>query len=148
KVAADLAKLPKSPEAEVGKAREGLERLEAVARLVPVLEKFRGRREELRQEAAAVEKAGQALQKAQQGGEASKADVEGLKAQAEKAAGTVREATEAAAEARTLSQQAKESLAELTGLEGAKICRHCGQPLTPGHVDEQKKKRGAEAKQA
>ncbi len=46
-----------------------------------------------------------------------------------------------AAEAQTLLQQARDSLKELTRLDGSKVCRHCGQPLTEGHLEEEKRRR-------
>ena len=147
-VRAESALLPADPAALVASARQALERLEGVARLVPALERFRRRRDELAGDVQAEKAAQKAMESALKQGTARKADAERLKAEAEKAAAFLRQAAEAAAEARTLAQQARQALAELSQLEGAKTCRHCGQALTPGHVDEEKQKRGAEARRA
>ncbi len=148
RVKADLAKLPARPEEDVAKHRDELERLEAVARLVPVLERFRKRRDELRHEQEAGRQAEETMQAARTRGEARKAEAERLKADVENAGQLLRNATANAAEARALADQARKSLDELSQLEGAKICRHCAQPLTPGHVEEQKKVRARETKKA
>src|SRR5262249_52966676 len=52
------------------------------------------------------------------------------------------------AEARTLVKQARDSLNEVTQLEGATVCRHCGQKLTPGHIVEEKRKRSEQLRLA
>src|SRR5262249_10336828 len=59
-----------------------------------------------------------------------------------------RRCADQAAEARTLLAQARESLREVEHLDGAKVCRHCGQQLTPGHIDEEKRRRGQAARAA
>src|SRR5262249_47228086 len=147
-VAVDLAKMPKAPDKDVVKAREALERLESVGRLVPVLERFRGCRANLAEEARAEKQADQTMPTARQRGEKRKAEMEILGGEAGKAAGALRQATIAAAEARPLAQQSRQSLEDPSQLEGAKVCRHCAQPLTPGHIEEEKKRRGRETKQA
>ncbi len=53
----------------------------------------------------------------------------------------MRRAADQAAEARTVVQQARDSLKELTRLDGSKVCRHCGQELTEGHLKEEKRRR-------
>src|SRR5207245_1270163 len=51
------------------------------------------------------------------------------------------QADEKATEARTLFSQAQSQLKEFLHLEGAKVCRQCGQPLTRGHFEEEKRRR-------
>src|SRR5262249_6199154 len=51
---------------------------------------------------------------------------------------------EQATRARTLLEQARLQLEELNQLQGAKVCRHCGQNLTPGHLKDEKRRREAE----
>src|SRR5262249_3639384 len=78
-------------------------------------------------------------------GEALRAQSEGLKPRLERAAEEARRCADQAAEARTLLAQARESLREVEHLDGAKVCRHCGQQLTPGHIDEEKRRRAQAA---
>src|SRR5262249_7918738 len=47
-------------------------------------------------------------------------------------------------EARTLLNQSQQSLREITELDGSGRCRHCGQPLTPSHLQEEKRRRKAD----
>src|SRR5262249_54226130 len=51
------------------------------------------------------------------------------------------QADEKATEARTLQQQAQTQVKEFLHLEGAQICRQCGQPLTKAHFEEEKQRR-------
>ena len=41
-------------------------------------------------------------------------------------------------------EQARQHLEELTYLDGAKVCRHCGQPLTTAHLQDEKCRRQAD----
>jgi exonuclease SbcC len=140
----DLARLPADPAADLARARAACNALEALSRTVPVLARFQARRDELRQALAREQSALQSQQTVQERGAARGAEVKRLKPQLEQAAAALEQATEQAAAARTVLEQARESLAELTQLAGAKVCRHCGQALTEGHVKEEKKRRGAE----
>src|SRR5581483_11005597 len=58
------------------------------------------------------------------------------------------EADGKAVELKTLLERARASLKDFQGLRGAKVCRHCGQLLTPGHYEEEKRKREAEVESA
>src|SRR5262249_35193095 len=99
--------------------------------------------------------AAQALLEVQTRGKRGAADVEQLKARAEDAAVALRQADEKAARARALLEQARHDLDELSHLQGAKICRACGQELTAEHLAEEQRRRRkrlteaeADAKQA
>src|SRR5439155_786281 len=76
------------------------------------------------------------------------AELEALRPQLDEATRTAQQAGEAATVAKTELSQARQSQRELTQLDGAKVCRHCGQALTDGHVKEEKKRRGADAARA
>src|SRR5207237_5729982 len=71
-----------------------------------------------------------------------------LKAQLEAAARERQQAEGKAVEEKTLFERARSSLNEFQSLQGARICRHCGQPLTEGHFEEEKRKRQHEAEEA
>ena len=43
--------------------------------------------------------------------------------------------------ARTSPLSGEVHLDELVSLSGAKVCRHCGQELTPAHLQDEKKRR-------
>jgi exonuclease SbcC len=144
----ELRRLPPDPHAQLDQARVEFDRLEGLARVIPILTRLRTRREEL---GRAIEKE-QAVEHNQQSvrarGEAKKAEADALRPRLEEASQAVRHASDQATEARTLLAQAKESLQELSHLDGAKVCRHCGQGLTPGHIAEEKKRRSKDVQQA
>jgi exonuclease SbcC len=148
RVQEDLKLLPGEPMQAVARARETCETLAALAQTVPVLARFQTRREELRQALGREETARVALQQVQERGTRLAGEVSRLKPLAEEAARALQQANDQATEARTLLQQARDSLAEVTHLDGAKVCRHCGQALTPGHVKEEKRRRANEVRQA
>ncbi len=144
----DLKELPAEPAALLVQAREAFERLDALARLVPHIVRFRTKREELAGVVEQVRAIEQEQLKVRAHGEERKREKERLVPLVEQAAVQLQLANDQATEARTLLTQARESLEELTGLEGAKVCRHCGQALTAGHIDEEKRRRGAAVKAA
>jgi DNA repair exonuclease SbcCD ATPase subunit len=139
----DLRRLPADPAGEVTRAREAFEKLEGVARLVPMLARFQTLRTDLGREAAKVQSLEREQQSVRARGEERKRELEALRHQADEAAQQLDKANEEATEAKTLLAQARESLRELTHLAGAKVCRHCGQSLTPGHMEEEKRRRTA-----
>jgi DNA repair exonuclease SbcCD ATPase subunit len=140
---AELKKLPADPGSQVEVARKLCEELEASGRALAVLARFQSRREELRQAQAAEQKALLTLQAVGERGKALKAEVEGLRPRLEEATQAFHQAGDRASEARTLLQQARDSLTELTELAGSKVCRHCGQTLTRGHLEDEKRRRAA-----
>jgi DNA repair exonuclease SbcCD ATPase subunit len=144
----DLKELPADPAGELAHAREAFDRLDALARLVPQLLRFRTKRDELNGAVEQVRTTEQEQQKVRAHGEERKRELERLKPLVEEAAARLNQASEQATEARTLFAQARESLQELTHLEGSKVCRHCGQALTPGHIEEEKSRRGTAMKVA
>jgi DNA repair protein SbcC/Rad50 len=141
----ELGRLPSDPARAVGKAREAHDALAALAQVLPQLGRLQSLREELRQATAREKSAGEARQTIQKRGEQLKEAVERLKPELAEAERARQEADEEATRARTLQQQVHEALRELHLLRAAKVCRHCGQKLTPGHVQEEKERRTREA---
>jgi DNA repair exonuclease SbcCD ATPase subunit len=144
----DLGELGADPAEGVAQARAAYEGLAALAAVVPALARFQSRRDELRAALAREQAAGQDLQEVEARGKERAGEVERLKPLAEIAGKAQQQASDQATEAKTLLQQARQSLQEVTHLDGAKVCRHCGQRLTEGHVQEEKRRRGAEVKKA
>ena len=143
-----LAPLPMDPSAEVLRAREKCDALAALNGIVPQLARFQSSREELRQALGREETASRQLEQVETKGKTLAAEVKRLEPLVEQADQATRQASERATEARTLHQQAQESLREITQLDGTKVCRHCGQSLTPGHLEDEKHRRGAEVQRA
>jgi exonuclease SbcC len=144
----ELRRLPADPTGQLVQAREALDRLEALSRLVPVLVRFQSKREELGRAVSEAQSIEQQQQAVQANGTELKRQVEELRPRLEEATRRLENASEQATEARTLLVQARESLAELSQLDGSKVCRHCGQALTPAHLGEEKRRRTAAAQAA
>ncbi|HXG12760.1 MAG TPA: SMC family ATPase [Gemmataceae bacterium] len=144
----ELARLPADPEAAVRLAQETCDRLTALAQAVPHLTRLQSQREELRHARVREREAAQARQTVQQKGEQLAAKVDRLKPEVEEAMRALRQATDEATRLRTLWEQAQEDFAEITNLQGAKVCRHCGQPLTEGHLRDEKRRREKEVARA
>ena len=151
----EMARLPADPAAAAGKTHAALDAVEAVARAVPLLARFQSHREDLQKAQTQAEEAGHSLVQVEEHGKRCLAENDALKPKLEEAVRVLQEATDRVTETRTVLQQARESLGELSQLDGAKVCRHCGQNLTEGHLHEEKRRRGvavaeaeAKAKQA
>ncbi len=140
----ELQRTPADPAAAVQKARVTCEALDALNRVLPSLTRLQALRAELGQAAVREEAARAAWQATHQKGDRLKAEVARLRPLLQEATGVRQQADEAATRARTLQEQARQSLNELMLLRGSKICRHCGQQLTPGHIGEEKKRRTQE----
>jgi DNA repair protein SbcC/Rad50 len=147
-VRGELARLPGDPLTLVRQARERHETLAALAPLATLLARFRTHCDDLGQAATRERVARKAEQTTLARGKQLGVDAERSRVSLEEAAKALHATTEAAAEARTLLQQARASLKEVTELDGAKVCRHCGQSLTEKHVDEEKILRGRDVRAA
>jgi exonuclease SbcC len=137
----ELADFPTDLAERVARARENVERLAALNQAVPLLARLAAKREELRANAAREQEvlANQQIVRAK--GEKAKTNAERLEPVVEDVGRRLQEASDRAAEARTLLQQARDQLKEITQLGGSKVCRHCGQELTEGHLQEETRRR-------
>jgi DNA repair protein SbcC/Rad50 len=139
----DKKRLPDDPVGAVGRARETFEGLTALAQTVPLLTRLATRRDEMRR---AIERGHAALQArvaVEERGKKIKEELETIQPHLDAATEALRQAAEQAAAAKTVLQQAREHLKELTQIDGSKVCRHCGQALTEGHIKEEKSRRSA-----
>ncbi|MBO0700807.1 MAG: SMC family ATPase, partial [Zavarzinella sp.] len=144
----DLAKLPKDPDAAVRQAQDVLDHRNELGKVVPLLDRFAAARIELREATSRCETLGKAEHTTREAGEKARRTHTESKAKLDAARQVRQQADEAATEARTLLQQAKAAADEFGQMEGAKVCRACGQALTPGHWAEEKAKREKELKAA
>jgi exonuclease SbcC len=139
----ELAQLPPDPAKDLTKARQAFETVETVARVLPLLDRFRRQREELRQALEGEQAADRKLQDVEARGKKCAAEVETLRPSLDEATRTAQRAGEQATVAKAELTQARDAVRELTQVGGAKVCRHCGQKLTPAHVKEEKARRAA-----
>jgi DNA repair exonuclease SbcCD ATPase subunit len=137
----ELARLPADPGALRHAAQEAHDHVAVVAQVVPLLGRLRTQREELRQAHQREIAATKEQKNLQQRGEEIKAQVQLLTVSVEEATKASQAGDESATRTQTLLEQARQQLKELTQLQGAASCRHCGQPLTSTHFQAEKKRR-------
>jgi exonuclease SbcC len=136
-------RLPDDPAGAVARARETFEGLTALAQTVPLLARLLSRRDEMRQARERGQADLQARVTVEERGKQIKEELEAIRPRLDAATETLRQAAEQATAAKTVLQQAREHLKELTQIDGSKVCRHCGQALTEGHIKEEKRRRSA-----
>jgi len=136
-------RLPDDPAAAVARARESVEGLTVLAQTAPPLARLASRRDDLRQAMERGRAARQAREAIEARGIQAKAELEKIRPRLQEAEGAQRRTADQSTAARTVWQQAREHLKELTQLDGSKVCRHCGQALTEGHLKEEKRRRTA-----
>ncbi len=142
---ADRARLPADPAGAVRQTRERVEELAALAPVVPLLARLHGQREELKKALVREQAALEAQQTIKARGEQLAVEVDRLRPPLAGAEQKRLQADEAATRARTLRDEARRQVKELDELHGAKVCRHCGQALTPQHLRDEKRRRDREA---
>jgi DNA repair exonuclease SbcCD ATPase subunit len=134
-------RLPADAAEAVVRARESFEALTELARIAPLFDRLASRRDDLRKAVERGQEARRRRDEVEAKGIAVKTELEKIQLRLQEAEAALRQKADQAAEARTVVQQARESLKELTQLDGAKVCRHCGQELTEGHLQEEKRRR-------
>ena len=144
----DLESLPNDPSSEVRSVRERLEALTALGRWVPLLERFRSNREQLGEAKATASRADEEKKRIELKGKEWSEEAKRLEPLVTEADAATRQASAQAIEAKTLLQQARASLNEITILDGSGVCRHCGQSLPAGHLEDENRKRSAVVRSA
>jgi exonuclease SbcC len=144
----ELDRLPKDSAELVRRAQEEFDRRVELGKVVAQLERFASARLQLREAVRRHGELEKTEQSTRQAGESARVTHEQWKTKLDAATETRLKADEAVTEARTLLQQARSAWEEFTKLEGAKLCRACGQPLTAKHFAAEKAKRDAERKTA
>jgi DNA repair exonuclease SbcCD ATPase subunit len=131
---AELARLPRDPADLVHKAQEAHDQVALVAQVVPLLARLQVQRDELGQARGREQTAAEGRPALQLHGEKVQTDVARLKSDQEAAQRACHEADAQATRAQTLLEQARGHMGELGRLNGATVCRQCGQPLTAAHL--------------
>jgi exonuclease SbcC len=144
----EIARLPADPSEEVNRVRAVCDGLATLIQLIPQLSRFQEHREGLRQAREREQTAKLRQEQIEARGKQLNAELKRLEPLVQAADQAARQAKDQETEARTLLKQARESLQEITQMEGAKVCRHCGQKLTPGHLEDEKRRRGEEVQQS
>ncbi len=140
----ELKRMPESPAKEVEKAQVRCDELNALSQVVPQLARLSEAREELRETLQSEKSALETREKIKVKGKKLREQLDELAEQVAEAAKIKEDADANATRMRTLLEQAREHLQEVSMIDGAKVCRTCGQALTPGHIEEEKVKRKQE----
>jgi DNA repair exonuclease SbcCD ATPase subunit len=141
---AELARLPASPAAELQKLQRQHDQVVSLAPAVPLLSRLHALRADWLPARAGHEAAAKAHQAVKARGLVLKEEREKLAQELAVQERVRQRADDEASQARALEGQARTDLRGFTELEGAKVCRACGQPLTKAHFDAERAKRQAE----
>jgi exonuclease SbcC len=144
----DLRQLPKDLDKVVRSAQGDFDRKVELGKLVPLLDRFATARMQLRDANKRISKLETTEKETRELGEQAKQRHEDAKKEIDRASQARRAADDATTAARTLFQQAKAAVTEFEKLEGSRVCRACGQPLTPAHWKLEKSKRDEELESA
>jgi exonuclease SbcC len=140
----ELERLPGDPALELARAREHHEELSGLAQAAPLLARLHGQREALRQAEEREITTARNLDTIEKRGRELTTRIEQIQPKVERAEQDRQRAESQAAAARALLQQARQHLQELGQLDGEKVCRRCGQPLTAGHLEAELRRRSHE----
>ncbi|MGF1581392.1 MAG: hypothetical protein ACFCD0_18870 [Gemmataceae bacterium] len=140
----ELKPMPERPQKEVEKAQLRCDELTTLSQVVPSLARISEARDELRETLASEKSALVTRKQIEVKGKKLRGELDALEKQVAEAAKTKEEADSNATRMRTLLEQARTHLKEVSMIDGAKICRTCGQALTPSHIEEEKARRKQE----
>jgi DNA repair protein SbcC/Rad50 len=112
-----------------------------LSQIVPALQRFVHLRQELQQATSKQIQASKEENQIRLKGEELKKEVERLQTEFNTKSHLRQSVAQSATETRTIYTQAELAVKEFDQLEGKKVCRYCGQPLTPKHYAEEKARR-------
>jgi DNA repair protein SbcC/Rad50 len=144
----ELARLPADTHEAVEAAQRRCDELTALERAVPLLERLSAQREGVKKALAMEAAEARKEQSVKANGEKLRARHEESKKRAEEATRKRQQTDQDMAAAKALFDQLQAAWGEFTALEGARLCRACGQPLTPAHFEEEKARREKEIAEA
>ena len=132
---AELAGLPADLDEQVTRAQECQDELETVARAVPGLSRLLQARADLVSAKTRETAASDTEFAVRTAGEKLAAEVSTLSPELQALLAKREAADKDATSAQTLLEHARKELQSFRELHGAKVCRACGQPLTPEHFE-------------
>lgn len=145
---AELAKLPADVEARLAAVQAEHDELATLAGVVPLLARFAQARDDLRDARGLERRAADEEQTIKARGEELSKQLAALNPELERLAAERQRADDAASEAKALLRQAREEEIAFRDLEGARLCRQCGQELTAAHFTRELAKRQTELQEA
>jgi exonuclease SbcC len=144
----ELKPLPADPDTRVREFQREHDRLKLLEQHIALLERLHQDRSELVKAIVTAQNAQAEESRLKQEGIQAKQKFTELEEQAKAARENRAKAEQAAAAAHALYQNAKQLADEFKLLTSEKTCRACGQPLTPDHVEAERKKRDLDARAA
>jgi DNA repair protein SbcC/Rad50 len=148
RLADDRAKLPADLDAELDRARQAHDDLAVLAGAVPGLSRLHQARADLVAARAREADAVGAELAVRAAGEQLATELSALGPRVQGASDVRQRADEEATAARTLLAHTRDQLKAFRELQGAKVCRACGQPLTAAHFENEVAKREEEVQAA
>jgi exonuclease SbcC len=139
-----LAKFPADIEGCLAAARAEHDEIAALSAVVPLFARLIQARDDLREARARENRAAASEQSIKSRGEQLTAELTGLQPAVEARTEERQRADDAASAAKALLKQARGEEKAFRELEGARVCRQCGQELTPAHFGDELAKRQAE----
>jgi DNA repair exonuclease SbcCD ATPase subunit len=137
----ELARLPRDLAEQVQRAQQAFDRRLELGKVAPLLDRFASARLSLREATRRSGDLHKAEKETREAGESARQRHLEAKTVLDRCALDRLKSDEATTEARTVFQHAKAALSEFKNLDNAKLCRACGQVLTPGHWEAEKAKR-------
>jgi DNA repair exonuclease SbcCD ATPase subunit len=144
----ELGRFPSDLETRLSAAQAEHDELAGLATVVPVLARLIQARDDLRIARQRERRAAEQETAIKTRGEQLAAELTALSPQLEKATAERQRADDAASAAKALLKQAREEETAFREMEGARVCRQCGQDLTPAHFTREMAKRVAEVAEA
>lgn len=140
----EKAKFRTDPERELKELQQGYDNLLEVQRVIPELKRFRERRDFVTRSQARKAELQQLEDKTKSEGQRLGQDLASARKQLASQEETHKALDLQVASSRTLVRQAELAVEEFQQVDGKKVCRYCGSPLTKGHLEEEQKRRGQE----
>lgn len=144
----ELRRLPADTLATQEQAQRRCDELASLERALPLLERLAAQRDGLRQALQAEAARGKEEQTIKERGESLNKRRAAHVKETESLTQAREKCDRDASAAQALLEQLQQNWQAFTELEGARTCRQCGQPLTPGHLEAEKAKREQEIAQA
>lgn len=141
---AALAEFTADPQQVAKAAQFQYDRLAELGQVLPVLQRFHDERTELKATILRQHSSARRADEIKATGEAKRDAFKRITDDLAVAKAARDDADQRAAGAAVLAKQAKERLDEFASLTGEKKCRACGQDLTPGHFEDEKRQRERE----
>jgi DNA repair exonuclease SbcCD ATPase subunit len=144
----ELGRLPADLEQQLAASQTEHDELATLAVVVPVMARLIRAREDLRTARGRERKAAEQEKAIKTRGEQLAAELSKLARRVESRAAERERADETASAAKAFYQRAHDEERTFRELEGARVCRQCGQDLTPAHFTRELAKRQAELEAA